>query len=97
MSPSTLTCRRAGSCALWVRTSTRRAGKAGMVHVVCHDINETVRKLIRSGAVDFTIPQDLDRQGYVPPLLLRDHLRKKKPLEPGQFQGQINILCAENL
>lgn len=81
-----------GCCA-----AIQRAGKTGRVHVVCHDINETVRQLIRSGAVDFTIPQDLERQGYMPLLLLRDHLRKKKPLEPGQFQGRIDILCAENL
>ncbi|MCI9511200.1 MAG: substrate-binding domain-containing protein [Oscillibacter sp.] len=72
-----------------------RAGKSGRVHVVCHDINESVRQLIRSGAVDFTIPQDLRRQGYAPLLLLRDHLRKKSPLGPGR--QQIHILCAENL
>jgi len=82
----------AGCCA-----AIERAGKRGAVHVVCHDINEGIRQLIRSGAVDFTIPQDLERQGYTPLLLLRDHLRKKKPLEPGRFQGRIDILCAENL
>ena len=81
-----------GCCA-----AIQRAGKTGRVHVVCHDINESVRKLISSGAVDFTIPQDLTRQGHAPLLLLRDHLRKRRPLESGQFQGQINILCMENL
>jgi len=81
-----------GCCA-----AIQRAGKTGRVHVVCHDINEGVRQLIRSGAVDFTIPQDLERQGYIPLLLLRDRLRKKKPLEPGRPQGRIDILCAENL
>lgn len=79
-----------GCCA-----AIRRAGKTGRVHVVCHDINESIRQLICSGAVDFTIPQDLERQGYAPLLLLRDCLRKKK--SPRPFQGQINILCAENL
>lgn len=81
-----------GCCA-----AIQRAGKTGRVHVVCHDINEGVRQLIRSGAVDFTIPQDLKRQGYAPLLLLRDRLRKKAPLESGPFQGRIQILCAENL
>ena len=65
--------------------------------MVCHDSNETVRQLVRAGAVDFTIPQDLRRQGYAPQLLLRDLLRKKKPLGTERSQGQINILCAENL
>jgi len=82
----------AGCCA-----AIERAGEKGRVHVVCHDINEGIRQLIRSGAVDFTIPQDLERQGYTPLLLLRDHLRKKKLLEPGRFHGRIDILCAENL
>jgi len=82
----------AGCCA-----AIERAGKKGEVHVVCHDVNEGIRQLIRSGAVDFTIPQDLERQGYAPLLLLRDHLRKKNLLEPGRFQGRIDILCAENL
>lgn len=81
-----------GCCA-----AIQRAGKTGRVHVVCHDVNESVRQLIRSGAVDFTIPQDLERQGYAPLLLLRDHLRKKKSLEPDQFQRRIDIICAENL
>jgi len=81
-----------GCCA-----AIQRAGRAGQVHVVCHDINETVRQLVRAGAVDFTIPQDLRRQGYAPLLLLRDLLRKKKPLGTERSQGQINILCAENL
>lgn len=81
-----------GCCA-----AIERAGRTGRVHVVCHDINESIRQLVRSGAVDFTIPQDLKRQGYAPLLLLRDQLRKKRPLESQQFQGRIDILCAENL
>ena len=49
-----------GCCA-----AVERAGKKGLVHVVCHDINESIRQLIRSGSVDFTIPQDLQQQGSV--------------------------------
>ena len=81
-----------GCCA-----AIQRAGRAGQVHVVCHDINETVRQHRHSGAVDFTSPLHLERQGYAPLLLLRDWLRKKKPPEPSQLQGRIDILCAENL
>lgn len=82
----------AGCCA-----AIERAERKGRVHVVCHDINEGIRQLVRSGAVDFTIPQNLERQGYAPLLLLRDYLRKKKALEPGRVQSRIDILCAENL
>ena len=81
-----------GCCA-----AIQRAGMAGRIHVVCHDINETVRQLIRSGMVDFTIPQDLRRQGRAPLLFLRDQLRNKRPLESGLFHRRIQILCAENL
>ena len=80
-----------GCCA-----AIEQAGKKGQVHVVCHDINEGIRHLLRSGSIDFTIPQELEQQGYAPLLLLRDHIRKKKPLEPDRFHGQISILCAEN-
>ena len=80
-----------GCCA-----AIQRAGRTGKVHVVCHDINETVRKLIHSGAVDFTIPQDLTRQSC-PLAAIVGSSAKKRPLESGQFQGQINILCMENL
>jgi len=79
-----------GCCA-----AIQRAGKKGRVHVVCHDINEGVRQLIRSGSVDFTIPQDLERQGHLPLLLLRDRLRGKRT--PSRLPGRIDILCAENL
>lgn len=81
-----------GCCA-----AIRQAGRTGQVHVVCHDINEGVRQLIQAGDVDFTIPQNFRQQGRAPLLLLRDYLRKKTPLGPGQFQGRIEILCAENL
>ena len=80
-----------GCCA-----AIQRAGRTGKVHVVCHDINETVRKLIHSGAADFTIPQDLTRQSC-PLAAIVGSSAKKRPLESGQFQGQINILCMENL
>lgn len=72
-----------------------QAEKTGQVHVVCHDVNAGIRQLIRSGAVDFTIPQDLESQGYAPLLLLRGHLRKRTV--PGNLPGRIQILCAENL
>lgn len=81
-----------GCCA-----AVERAGKKGLVHVVCHDINESIRQLIRSGSVDFTIPQDLQQQGYTPLLLLRDHLRRQQLGDGVWFRSRIDILCAENI
>lgn len=75
----------------------KSAGKKGAIHVVCHDINESIRQLLRDGSVDFTIPQNFTQQGYVPLMLLRDLVRKKNPEEPVRFNSQIDVLCAENL
>lgn len=75
----------------------RAAGKKGRVRVVCHDINEGIRRLLLDGGIDFTIPQDMVQQGALPLLLLRDLLRKGIRPDPARAQGRIDILCAENL
>lgn len=75
----------------------RLAGRRGQTWVVCHDINESIRQLLRDGAVDFTIPQDMVQQAYLPLALLRDLLRKGKHPDLNHFKDQIQILCAENL
>lgn len=82
----------AGCCA-----AISRAGSTERIHVVCHDINDGIRRLIHAGAVDFTIPQDLERQGYGSLLLLREYLQRKTPPEPRYFSERIDIICAENL
>lgn len=77
--------------------AVKSAGKKGQIHVVCHDINESIRQLLREGSVDFTIPQNFTQQGYAPLMLLRDLVRKKNPVDLNRFTSQIDILCAENL
>lgn len=73
------------------------AGKKGTVHVICHDINDSVRQLLLDGSIDFTIPQNFVQQGYAPLVLLRDLLRKGTLANADRLNGQIDILCAENL
>lgn len=73
------------------------AGRTGDIHVICHDINDTVRRLLLDGSVDFTIPQNFVQQGYAPLMLLRDLLRKGSLSGSQRLNGQIDILCAENL
>lgn len=77
--------------------AVRSAGKKGKIRVICHDINESIRRMLLDGGVDFTIPQDFERQGYLPLILLRDYLRKKIVPEDGRTGGRIGIICAENL
>lgn len=73
------------------------AGKKGQIRVICHDLNESIRQMLLSGSVDFTIPQNLTQQGYAPLILLRDLIRRQKLPDAGRFNRQIDIVCAENL
>lgn len=73
------------------------AGKKGQIHVICHDINASIRQLLLDGSVDFTIPQNFMQQGYAPLMLLRDLVRKKNQVDLNRLNSQIDILCAENL
>lgn len=77
--------------------AVRAAGKTGQVRVICHDINEGIRRLLRSGSVDYTIPQDFVQQGYAPIMLLKELLRRGKLVDSARLAGQIGILCRENL
>lgn len=77
--------------------AVRAAGARGRVRVICHDINESIRRMLLDGGVDFTIPQDFRRQGYLPLILLRNLLREGRQPDQEQLGSQIGILCAENV
>lgn len=68
----------------------------GRIHVICHDINDGIRQLLREGYIDFTIPQDFVRQGREPLIWLTYHLRGKNLPDSGRF-AVLRILCAENI
>lgn len=76
--------------------AVRRSGMEGKVHVICHDINDGIRRLLKEGRVDFTIPQDFVRQGREPLLCLFSYLRKKELPDAERFHD-LQILCAENM
>ena len=77
--------------------AVRAAGKKGQIHIICHDVNDGIRRLLREGMVDFTIPQNFVQQGYAPLILLTKYLRKGKIPDLSRYVGQIQVLCAENL
>ena len=74
----------------------RAYGMSGKIHVICHDINDGIRHLLRTGLIDYTIPQDFVRQGREPLVWLTSYLRKKKLPDSGDFAG-LQILCSENI
>lgn len=67
------------------------------VRVICHDISESTKRLLRSGDVDLAISQDMYQQGYLPLILLRELLQKGKTPAPEPSGSNISIFCAENL
>lgn len=67
------------------------------IQVICHDISESTKRLLRSGDVDLAISQDIYQQGYLPLILLRDLLQKGKSPAAQQPGSNISIFCAENL
>ena len=73
------------------------AQKKGKIRIICHDMSEHTRSLLLDGTIDFSISQDLHRQGYLPLIYLREYLHKQK-LPPAQdTAANISILCSQNL
>lgn len=66
------------------------------VRVICHDVSDTIYRLLREGVVDFTIEQDFYAQGYRPLTILGDLLLSSRhPGEEYQYTA-LNIINAEN-
>lgn len=72
------------------------AGKLGRVHVLCHDSTPEICALLRSGAVDFTIGQDLRYQSYQALRVLFDAVLNRRLPETECFTPPSPILSAEN-
>ena len=77
--------------------AVKTAGKKGDIRIICHDVAESTKLLLQDGSIDFTITQNLFRQGYVPLTLLRDYLQKKKLPESNGIATPISIICSQNM
>ena len=75
----------------------RNEGKQGEIHVVCHDINPGIARLLAEGLVDFTIPQDFAYQGYEPLKCLAAYLRGSAVWRPEPQKLMVQVLCRENV
>ena len=70
--------------------------KKGRIRIICHDVTESTRLLLKDGSIDFTITQDIFRQGYLPLVFLRERLQKGK--KPGSgVHSAISIICSQNM
>lgn len=74
----------------------QRMGLTGKVRIVCHDVTDTVCRLLREGVVDFTIEQDLYTQGLRPLMLLSEYVLSQQVPARSQYTA-LNIINAENM
>lgn len=75
----------------------RQAGAVGRIHVIAHDVSARTKLLLQEGSLDFTITQDMVRQGYLPLILLRELLHKGKAPQEDQISTSISIICSQNI
>lgn len=77
--------------------AVRAAGVSPRPVIITHDVTDTTRALLQTDCIDFTISQDIFRQGYLPLVLLRDFLQKGRAPAPDGIVTQIGIFGKENL
>lgn len=76
--------------------AVKTMNKKGRIRIICHDVTESTRLLLKDGSIDFTITQDIFRQGYLPLVFLRELLQKGR--KPGLgLHSAISIVCSQNM
>lgn len=78
--------------------AVKQAGRTGALRIICHDVSENTKKLLRERRVDLTISQDIFNQGYQPLMLLQGLLQRGiDPCSVERSVSGIEIVCAESL
>lgn len=77
--------------------AVKAAGKKGEVRVICHDLAQSTKLLLEDGSIDFTITQNLYRQGYLPLIFLREYIQKNRLPAENESQPEISIICSQNI
>lgn len=77
--------------------AVRTAGKKGKLRIICHDLPESTKFLLRDGSIDFTITQDIYQQGYLPLAFLREYLQKKIKPDSFNITSRMSIICSQNI
>ena len=77
--------------------AVRDVGMTGKVSIICHDLTDATKRLLRMGEIDFAITQDLYQQGYRPLILLREYLQKNIKPDCDRYYSSISVMCSENL
>lgn len=75
----------------------RDTKKIGQIRVICHDLTDATKRLLKNEEIDFAIAQDIHWQGYRPLTLLRDYIRKGILPDSSADPSSIDIICSENI
>ena len=67
------------------------------IKLICHDIAANTKLLLEDGSIDFTITQNIYRQGYLPIIYLKDYLKDKTIPDSTSISPHISIVCSQNL
>lgn len=67
------------------------------VVVLSYDETSSIRELVHSGVINFTLGQEPETQGYKAIQLMFDYLINNKKIKPGDYITEIVIRISENL
>lgn len=73
------------------------SGRAGEVHMVCHDLLPETIEHVRDGVVDFTIGQEAFEQGYMPIEIFKDYYMLGRRPVMNRIFTRIDIRTRENI
>lgn len=73
----------------------KRAGMGQEIFMVTHDIPPETIGYLKEGIIDFTIDQDMYKQGYKPIKLLREHFLLGTPIEDTEGESIYHIISSE--
>lgn len=75
--------------------AVREAGLRGKLHIICHDLNESAKRLLQRGEIDFVIAQNIRQQSYRALIVLYEYIQEHKL--PNEGPSSIDIICSENI
>ncbi|MFR1769952.1 LacI family DNA-binding transcriptional regulator [Anaerostipes sp.] len=67
------------------------------LHIISHDLTDETKRLLQKNEIDFTIAQNIYRQGYRPLIILREYIQQHILPQSDIEHYAIEIMCAENL
>lgn len=77
--------------------AVRESGLQGKIHIICHDLTNETKHLLKSGNIDFALAQNIYKQGYRPLIILKEFLQKNIKPDMSLEKTPIEIICSENL